>query len=232
MVDYYKHVFEKCSTMFECTECSNGTNVGNCQLSKESKVYCTSKHCPFETRPSLNCFYDHCKTMHYWKEYPCSFEDCKFVGYNSQSYQAHLVSFHARHTTYASQAFSCTWPNCQAGFDSKSKLKNHVNIHSNELLQCVFCPYRTSQDAGMILHYRFHYRVFDAKCEYCDKKFTNQSMLNRHHLLEHSKDIFTCHICNSYSGSRLLLQAHILKKHKLLSKWNETKMIFETFTRQ
>lgn len=201
-------------------------------LFKESKVCCTSNKCTFETYSSLNCLVEHCKTAHKWTEIPCSFDNCHFVAYNSQSYQAHLSKFHTTHRTYVSHAFPCTWKNCNSGFTDASKLDRHMKIHTNDLIQCVFCPYRTTQYVILKHHYRFHFNMYDSKCDYCDKKFVTQAHLNFHVNDLHSNEgNLTCHICKTYSGSRHQLRAHIKHRHNFLTKWNEAKKAFDTFTR-
>ena len=192
---------------------------------------CSSRTCTFETASSLNCLYDHCRQVHKWQETPCSFKNCNFVAYNNQCYESHQTKFHADHKTYASNAYPCTWKNCDSTFIEMSKLERHMKIHTNNLLQCVFCPYRTNQQVVMTNHYRFHFNMYDLKCDYCDTKFVTQSHLNFHVSDRHSDESHTCHICKSYSGSRHQLRAHIKHRHNLLTKWNVAKKAFDTFKR-
>ena len=199
---------------------------------KESKVFCTTQKCLFEANNSPNCLVEHYQKVHKWKESPCTYENCKFVAYSTASLSAHQVAFHSKHKTYRHQGFSCNWKNCQSTFQKKKDLKLHLTIHNNDLLECTFCPYRTSQQVAMNSHYRFHYKMFDEHCELCDKKFTSKVFLNRHIEVEHSKENYVCHICKVYSGPKPLLQRHISRKHNLLSRWNQDKMTFETFSRE
>ena len=175
---------------------------------------------------------EHCQKVHKWKEFPCSFENCNFVAYNSQSSTAHRAGFHSNHRVFTDKEFPCTWKDCKSSFSKHSNLKNHIRIHTNSLLQCVFCPYRTNQGGDLKCHYRVHFKMYDLNCEYCEKKFVSKKYLNLHYSTEHSKDIYTCHICKKYTSNRRLLQSHIRKNHKLLSVWNSQKEIFDTFTRE
>ena len=139
--------------------------------------------------------------------------------------------FHAKDRNYSDKKFPCNWKKCGASFKSNSQLQDHLKTHKNDLSECVFCPYRTSQVAHLQDHYRLHFKMFDLKCNFCDKKFVSRSFLNAHHLT-HSKDTYTCQICKQYTGTRTTLQRHIGRVHKLSSKWNETKQSFETFIRE
>ena len=162
---------------------------------------------------------------------PCSLEFCNFVGYNSESCKTHQAKFHAKHRTYVSNAFPCTWKNCHSTFTDAFRLERHMKVHTNNLIQCVFYPYRTTHQISMKNHYRFHFNMYDLKCDYCDKKFVTQSHLNFHVNDRHSEGNHSCHICKSYSGSRHQLRAHIKHRHNLLTKWNVAKKAFDTFKR-
>ena len=198
---------------------------------KESKVLCTSKACSFETSSTSNCLVEHCQKVHAWRAIPCSFENCYFVAYNSGSSALHKASFHSKHRGYASKDFPCDWKKCKSSFRFNSQLEVHKRIHRNELLQCVFCPYRTNQESHLQQHYRLHFKMFDLKCSFCEKNFVSRSFLNRHYRREHSEETYTCQICSKYTGNRLNLQRHILEQHKLFSKWNEAEKTFQTFSR-
>ena len=170
--------------------------------------------------------------MHNWKEIPCSFDNCNFVAYNSQSSTAHKVGFHSKHRTFTNKDFPCNWDGCKSSFTSRRDLQKHVRIHTKSLLQCVFCPYRTNENGDMKCHYRFHFKMYDVKCDYCDKLFISTKYLNLHYAKVHSKDYYSCHICKAYSAPRQLLQVHIRESHKLLSRWNQALKAFDTFSRE
>ena len=202
------------------------------QPSKESKIRCSSQRCHFEAPSTSKSLVEHCQKIHGWKPIPCSFENCNFVAYSKGSSAIHRAGFHSKYRDFADKEFRCTWMNCKSSFRFHSLLQVHLRIHTNNLLECVFCPYRTNQPSEMKNHYRFHFQVFDLKCDYCDKKFVSLKYLNRHHSDMHSDKSFTCHICKKYTGPRFILQRHILTKHNLWSKWNDTKQSFETYPRE
>ena len=197
---------------------------------KECKVRCSSQKCNFEAPSSQNSLVEHCQKTHGWKPFPCPSDNCNFVAYNNQSSVAHK-RFHCKTRRFVDKEFPCNWKGCKSSFLDNATLQIHLRIHTNDLLECVFCPYRTNQTSDMKDHYRFHFKMYDLKCDLCDKQFVSHKYLNRHYSIEHTVDSHVCKICNKYSGPRLLLQRHIMFKHNLYSKWNETKQSFETFTR-
>ena len=190
---------------------------------------CSSSRCTFEATSSLNCLVDHCQKAHNWKEIPCTFDGCYFVAYNTKSLTAHKAGFHSQYRSFIDREFPCTWKDCKSSFCNHRNLEIHRRIHTNGLSNCVFCPYRTNQGCDMKSHYRFHFKMYDLKCDYCDKKFISKKTLNHHYSIEHSEINYSCHICNKYSGPRSLLQDHIKNSHKLSSRWNKALNIFDTF---
>ena len=179
----------------------------------------------------MNCLVDHCQRVHKWREIPCTSENCNFVAYNNKSSTSHKASFHSKHRQSTNREFQCNWKNCKTSFTSNYDLQRHLRIHTNNLSQCVFCPYRTNLGDDMKCHYRFHFKMYEEKCDYCDKKFISKKYLNSHYKNEHSSEKYTCHICTNFTGSRNLLQIHMIRSHNLLSRWNEAKKMLETFSR-
>ena len=104
-----------------------------------------------------------------------------------------------------------------------------MRVHANELLQCVFCPYRTPRDDELNLHYRFHYKIFEYKCDLCEKSYIDALRLNQHQKDMHKiGEVFKCHLCE-YASTKANLQRHYRNKHKLASQWNKVKKRFDTF---
>ena len=178
----------------------------------------------------MNCLVEHCQNAHDWKAIPCSFDNCNFVAYNRKSIATHKSTFHSTFLNVRGKEFPCTWKKCTSSYSSQKDLERHLQIHESDLLQCVFCPYRTNLMYDMKCHYRYHFKSFDVKCENCGKKFIDKRSLNLHYNAEHSGETYTCHICKKYSGPRAKLYWHIRHTHDLHCKWNGTKKVFETFT--
>ena len=191
---------------------------------------CTSKGCKFETSASYACLVDHCQKVHDWRDIPCSSKYCNFVAYNSKSSLFHKNSFHSKHKTHCPREYNCTWKECKSSFICRTLLEKHERIHTNDLLQCVYCPYRTNETYDLANHYRVHYKVFNFKCELCEKTFVNRKGLKFHHVLVHEEDKYTCHICKKYTETRFKVQSHIRMVHKLLCRWNEKENKIETFS--
>ena len=197
----------------------------------ESKVACTSRGCTYETASFLKCLVEHCQKVHNWKEIPCQFDNCNFVAYNVRTLAAHQTFFHSKHRSFSSKDFSCNWVNCNSSFPSQANLQKHIRIHTNNLLECDFCPYRTNEIAEFKNHCRLHFKMFNYKCEYCEKRFVSKKQLNDHFGQYHTEETFTCHICKAYSDNRKKLQKHIVLTHNLLTRWNDDKKMFDTFSR-
>ena len=117
-------------------------------ISSGGKLLCTQKGCTFSTRVASEELFEHCRSAHNWRDYPCQKLNCNFVAYCSFAFKQHSMRFHSklvsRHNLYP-----CTKPNCKAGFKDRYLRRMHENIHDNNLLNCVFCPYTTVE------HYRF-----------------------------------------------------------------------------
>ena len=107
----------------------------------------------------------------------------------------HSSRFHgawvSKHNT-----FRCSKPNCQAGFVSRSLLKNHEKIHDNVQTKCVFCPYTSVHMQEMIVHQRSHFNIRNYKCEVCHKSFLTKNLCNRHYMNVHSGETSKCPACD------------------------------------
>ena len=188
--------------------------------------------CTFETTSSLKCLVEHCQNVHKWKPRPCDEDNCNYVAFSQQSYSSHKTRFHFKLRSFAPKAFPCTWEKCKSSFKCHHDLLKHLKVHNNDLLDCVFCPFRTDREFEMRAHYRLHFKILDFKCEICDKTFCSKGRLNHHYSLRHETEVFTCHICKSYTGIKNLLQAHIKHRHNCFTKWNDATKTFDTFSRE
>ena len=199
------------------------------QFLKESKIECPTRDCKFQTIASADCLVEHCQKSHGWKDMPCSFEGCHFVAYNNLCFMSHKTNFHAAHKIYTENGHACPWKNCTATFATAHSLGLHMRVHTNSLLKCAFCPYRSANDHHMRSHYRFHYRILEYKCDQCDKAYAKRESLAAHISLIHTREMYNCHICNKYTGPKLVLQNHFRSVHNLFSRWDQAKKCFETF---
>ena len=222
-------------------------------LTSESKVMCTYQNCKFKAPSSAGCLTSHVKSDHKWKDLPCNYENCKFVAYNTKTSLYHKTVFHAKNKPKGSNFFPCPRPNCKSSFRSHWKLAEHERIHDGDVIQvcgwyfifivpfvcllpttnkCAFCPYRTVQYVNIKAHYRYHYNMLNYKCDPCGRSYVNSFLLQQHIEDVHSREqLFTCHICKGYTGSKHLLQKHLRHIHKLLSKWNPISNSFQTYER-
>ena len=219
------HLF---ATHFE-VDYSSFRNVIDSNLLTESKVACYLPNCSFETGSKLNCLVDHCKKVHDFKDIPCTFSNCNFIAFNQRGYTQHTTSFHSKHRVFTSDKFRCPFPDCRSSFSKENNLEGHVRVHENNLFPCVFCPYRTPNPIELNNHYRRHYKIYEFKCDLCERSFVKAAHLNSHLENFHQMgEVFKCHLC-TYAGTRMRLQAHFIDKHKMVSQWNRVTKRFDTF---
>ena len=52
-------------------------------ISSGGSVFCAHKGCKFQTQIASDDLFDHCRSVHLWRDYPCQKENCNFVAYCS-----------------------------------------------------------------------------------------------------------------------------------------------------
>ena len=109
-------------------------------------------------------------------------------------------------------------------------LADHYNIHINNLSKCTFCPFKAAKRTKLMLHYRHHYKVYDFKCEDCDKVYTSNDHLRRHITQAHDFEMASCPLCNRV-GKKGTIAVHLTQTHKVFSNWNKATKSFEIFER-
>ena len=124
----------------------------------------------------------------------------------------------------------CTWKNCHSSFSYPAELVIHMNIHTNNLYKCTFCPYRAAHPHKLIFHYRSHYKIFDYKCEICGKAFTANDTLLHHIRRKHDVEMASCPLCKMV-GKKESIYGHLAYKHNVYSKWNKATNSFDVFQR-
>jgi len=193
-------------------------------MTRDGRILCTEQQCKFSTPLSSDCLFEHCRTVHDWRDYPCSHDNCAFVAYSSTSFKKHLSKFHSPYKTRSGNFYSCPRANCLAAFAIQSKLIRHEKIHANEVSRCVFCPYVSTQQLAISLHQRMHFNTRDYACDVCEKAFTTRGMLNVHVKLHDANEARTqCPLCDRV-GSRRRVQSHLRDKHRVTGvKWSEKK---------
>ena len=172
---------------------------------------------------------EHCTNVHDFKPMPCTFSNCNFVAFNHTSHAQHISKFHSKHKVYANNLFQCSVKGCERSFGSRFGLEIHVRVHQNDLLPCVFCPFRTTKDSDLSLHYRSHYKIRDFSCDICGKTFLRASTLLLHEENFHQKgEVFECQFCG-FTSTRMRLQKHLKNKHNMSSHFNKVTKSYDTF---
>ena len=193
----------------------------------ESMVKCPAQGCNYKVPASFNCLTEHCKIVHKWRDNPCLIDGCKFVAYNQKALAYHKSALHSTlNHSYTTKELKCTWKNCKSSFKDRNQLASHMNIHTNNLFKCSFCPYGTANIAVWATHYRQHYGVFDYECELCQRTFVSIGFLRQHEREAHSTEVVCCPLCDT-KGKRKSIHSHILHKHDCFAKWNKDLKTFE-----
>ena len=140
-----------------------------------------------------------------------------------------MSNFHSKHRVYSGNQFQCPIIDCRSAFTKKTHLEEHIRLHENNLFLCVFCPFKTAQAKELSSHYRRHYRIFDYKCNLCEKLFVRAHELHSHRENFHQMgEVFKCHLCD-YVGTRMKLAIHFGAKHKMSCRWNKVTKSYDTF---
>ena len=197
----------------------------------EPKLLCPIVGCKFKSNVTLNCFDEHCKSVHKWKTTPCLVGGCGYVAYSERNVIQHRSALHTtRNRSYADKEFRCTWKNCHSSFTRQGLLDFHMNIHTNNLLECSFCPFTTARPSRLVHHYRHHYKVYDYKCDFCGKFYVSNEDLIRHGRKSHLAEMTKCPLCDRY-GKRDTINTHLNGKHKVFCKWNKETKRFDVYER-
>lgn len=167
-------------------------------------------------------------------QYPCS--KCKLV-FKTQ----HLLDYHMKSHTEQLRPYVCK--ECGKSFKKSGFLIEHMAVHKQnqhaekksskdkpQILYCPQCSYGTKCPNEFVQHAKTHQkdkRRIDYKCEKCNFKTDDMSVLKKHRVMQHTvlsprktvekkpeKDTFTCNICCSYKTfSKLVFTKHLMRRH-------------------
>jgi len=107
---------------------------------------------------------------------------------------------------------------CGRNFQTKRKLSQHRHVHSNKMLECKECKYKTTYRSTMTRHMNMHkYHRGELKkefvCKECGNDFISAQNLKVHMLLHAEKKPYKCHTCGEEYTQKNNLRLHSLK-HK------------------
>ena len=72
-------------------------------MNSGGRVLCTEKGCSFSTPLSGDALFEHCRTAHAWRDYPCSLDNCAYVAFSPYSHKQHMNQFHSPYRTTDNQ---------------------------------------------------------------------------------------------------------------------------------
>lgn len=195
-------------------------------MSTGGKILCTGAGCKFETTLASDCLFQHCRDEHDWGDYPCTHDNCQYVAFSSTNLKQHRSHFHSLYAKHKFQGYPCNRRNCKASFEQENKLLQHMKIHDNDVVSCVFCPYRNAEPVALIRHQRLHFNSRDYKCTICKTSFTTQSALNSHTELRHLNETTKCPLCK-FTAPKIQVGKHLLRLHKLYgTRWDKQSGVF------
>jgi len=181
-------------------------------MNSESNIYCTQHGCDHKTVIREDCLREHCINIHQWGEYPCDAVGCYYIGYSRKN-RAYHKGMHGRSFDKI-DSYPCNFPECTASFSREGLLKIHQSIHTNDLLECEFCPYRFAEPKQYVTHMKHHFKLKELSCDQCGLQFTTVGELNKHYQL-HEGLIYACKLCDSkYTASfKETMRHHFMKHH-------------------
>jgi len=194
-------------------------------MSRGGQVHCSMKGCLYSTQLSSDCMFEHCRTVHGWRDYPCTHDNCEYISYSERSFKMHVSRFHSPYKTHSGEYFSCQRANCKASFQRIGLLMIHQRVHDNVVFRCVFCPYVGAQVKDLVTHHRMHFNTRDFVCAVCQKTFTTSAQLKQHvRLLHDTNEAETqCPLCDRRAVRRRIM-LHLREKHKVKGiTWDDNK---------
>jgi len=137
------------------------------------------------------------------KNYYCNIGDCKKKFSRPYNAQIH------REKKHTGIDYACAYFGCKEQFESKSLLREHVNVNHN--------------------HYAYN-KIY--QCPYCKKKYESGSTCISHIWVNHENNFFWCNFgdCQKRFTLKILLKQH-RKEHEIkhfLCCFKECKQSFET----
>lgn len=104
--------------------------------------------------------------------------------------------------------FKCN--KCSETFDTKLKLLDHRRKLSHYMKKTVTCPVCKLSVPSQNYKSHFLKHSVNFKCEYCDKKFSNNFNLKRHLFIHTLQTPYKCDLCDAKFSRRDKLKAHIM----------------------
>ncbi|KAJ8866914.1 hypothetical protein PR048_032776 [Dryococelus australis] len=208
------------SVLFKSTSCNL-----NCKFLTDNNSDCDSSHQTCHICLKVLSNGSGWREQHYLhktsKVIKCSLcSDC-FNDKTARSF--HARSEHQNMTVkrrfFKKEFISCKF--CDKQMTRKSNLRRHLILfHSqkeSENLLCEYCGKMFISEKKFLLHSKdIHLRKVCVECGMCNKKFTSQSILNRHTRTFHpvqSPPKFKCRHCNKIFGSDFELKRHHSRIH-------------------
>ncbi|XP_018335335.1 zinc finger protein 70 isoform X26 [Agrilus planipennis] len=106
---------------------------------------------------------------------------------------------------------------CGKAISSIESLRNHLLVHeNNKSYECVDCGKRFNTSSILHAHRKTHAGVKKFVCEVCGKRFVHRSPFVIHKRIHTGEKPYECDICEKCFISKMSLNAHKLKKHKIL----------------
>jgi KRAB domain-containing zinc finger protein len=110
--------------------------------------------------------------------------------------------------------YKCSVPSCSWEFTTASKLKAHLETHSQKKIPCSICNKIFCSETALNVHLVQHSDSNPWKCSKCEKKFSCHSSMKNHFDNLHSQNFkFRCDICQFGASNKSSLERHMVS-HK------------------
>ena len=116
---------------------------------------------------------------------------------------------------------TCDRKNCGMKFRSNALLTFHLQIHDNDVIKCVYCPWAGVMPYNYGIHMNTHFRNRIWKCLECPEKFYQSNDLKNHIDIKHERD-FEKYSCDIGNCSFTTFSKKLLNSHKHLCRFNKS----------
>lgn len=113
--------------------------------------------------------------------------------------------------THGKERYQC--PTCGRWFQKRYHMRNHEKIHKGlKSYECQLCQKRYTNQTNLDRHIRVtHQNEKKYKCQECGKSFSQLAILRQHHAVHMTERAFQCEVCNKSFKLKQHLRLHQMR---------------------